>query len=291
MTKTLLILTVLLEASWGYCQLPAGTWEGNFGRVQHMIQPLKIILELERVNDSFYRGISHLYYEKGKYEHYTIKAKFNPRDSTLDVREDSTIRIKALIKFRFVRGTYYLKMATNGDLTYLDGGWLPHNRFFWDDGPFPSYFVPVERKKDEQALTAINGSTETVAITRGNSDDKSVLARRNEVQSLVELNPNQEDSIRVDIYDNGIVDEDTVSLYLDDRLIISRSRITAQPITLFIKIRDLKPISKLKLIANSLGNIPPCTALIKIHAQGKWYEVTLTSNLEMNGVVEFFLRL
>ncbi len=98
------------------------------------------------------------------------------------------------------------------------------------------------------------------------------------------------DSVKCALYDNGEIDNDTASVYLNDSLIIEKQRLSAQPIEFYLSFDKTKRIQKIKLFADNLGSIPPNTALLIITTRNNRYLITLSSNYSQNGSVEFFLR-
>ena len=116
------------------------------------------------------------------------------------------------------------------------------------------------------------------------------ISRRDDVQMIIEVDKKDKDSIRVDLYDNGQIDNDTVSVYINDRQVISKQMITAKPITFYISLSEDKHFDKIKLIAENLGSIPPNTALMVITTTKKKYDVFLSSNYEKSAAVEFFIK-
>jgi hypothetical protein len=115
------------------------------------------------------------------------------------------------------------------------------------------------------------------------------LQRRIDIQSLVEINEKEADSIKIDIYDNGIVDNDTVSVYFNDLMIITQKMISQKPISFYVK-PDKKKLNKLILVAENLGSIPPCTAFMIVTTKRKRYEVNLSSDTHSNAAIEFFFK-
>lgn len=91
----------------------------------------------------------------------------------------------------------------------------------------------------------------------------------------------KEDSIRILLYDNGIIDNDTVTVFYNNKVILEKYMITSQA-------KELKiPISKtsenlIELFANNLGTIPPNTALLIIYAGEKRYELHASYDLNNN---------
>jgi len=96
----------------------------------------------------------------------------------------------------------------------------------------------------------------------------------------------EEKTFKVDLYDNGQVDGDTVSLYLNGKLMVSRQRLSTTPISLTIDLSD-DDQQDLVMYAENLGTIPPNSALMVVTSGGKRYEVNITSSEQTNGAVRF----
>jgi hypothetical protein len=94
-------------------------------------------------------------------------------------------------------------------------------------------------------------------------------------------------TFRVDLYDNGQIDGDTVSLYFNGKLMISKERLSAKPITLKIKINPEISDNDLVMYAENLGSIPPNTSLMVVHVGDKRYEVNITSTDQTSGTIRF----
>jgi hypothetical protein len=108
--------------------------------------------------------------------------------------------------------------------------------------------------------------------------------RENEVVKTIVTNANE---ISINVYDNGTIDNDTVSVYLDKKLVISKQRLTGKPITLKFQLDDTIDYHELVMVAENLGEIPPNTSLMVVNAGNKQYEVRITSNEQKNAVVIF----
>jgi hypothetical protein len=93
--------------------------------------------------------------------------------------------------------------------------------------------------------------------------------------------------ISVRLYDNGEIDGDTISVYLDGRAIISRKGLSTQPITLQLKMDEDNPEHVLVMVAENLGRIPPNTSLMIVQDGDKRYSVSITSTEQKNAMVRF----
>ena len=95
------------------------------------------------------------------------------------------------------------------------------------------------------------------------------------------------ESFRVDLYDNGDIDGDSVSLFYNGRLLISHKRLSDKALTLTLKVEDKKDINELVMYAENLGEIPPNTALMVVTDGDSRYEVRISSDLQRSGVIRF----
>jgi hypothetical protein len=93
--------------------------------------------------------------------------------------------------------------------------------------------------------------------------------------------------VTVRLYDNGEIDDDTISIYFDKRLLISGKRLSASPITVKLKIDDENQVHELVMVAENLGRIPPNTALMIVDAGDQRFDVRITSTEQKNALVRF----
>ena len=94
-------------------------------------------------------------------------------------------------------------------------------------------------------------------------------------------------TIKIEIYDNGQVDGDIISLYLNEKLLLPSQMLTAQPITININVKDNEDKYDLIMYAESMGKIPPNTALMIVTTATNRHEINITSTELSSGVVRF----
>jgi hypothetical protein len=116
--------------------------------------------------------------------------------------------------------------------------------------------------------------------------NKSAMIRSRENNLMQTLIINTED-VTVKLYDNGEIDDDTISVYLDNKLILSNKRLSTVPIIVNLKIDEANPDHELTMVAENLGRIPPNTSLMIVSAGEQRYEVRITSTEQKNAVVRF----
>lgn len=95
------------------------------------------------------------------------------------------------------------------------------------------------------------------------------------------------ETFTVDFYDNGEIDGDTISVFFNGKLVLSNQMLTDKPITLKLTIDPEKTINELVMYAESLGTIPPNTALMIVHDGDDRYEARIESDLGRNGTIRF----
>ena len=116
----------------------------------------------------------------------------------------------------------------------------------------------------------------------------AVLAsRKNELLKTLTVNNNQ---IELRIYDDGAIDNDSVSVYYDNKLIISKARLTDQPIIVKITVSPSVNPHQLVMVAENLGDIPPNTSLLVVLDGEKRYEERIISNEQKNVMINFMYK-
>ncbi len=96
--------------------------------------------------------------------------------------------------------------------------------------------------------------------------------------------------VKIDLYDNGEIDGDSISLFLNGKLFMANKRLTEKPITLYLDNDELKHNNELVMYAEDLGTIAPNTALMIVTDGTKRYEVRITSDLQKSGAIRFLKK-
>jgi hypothetical protein len=134
--------------------------------------------------------------------------------------------------------------------------------------------VDPVRPEDKKDLT-IKPNTKTQDLLRSREN--------NLIQTLL---INSED-VTVKLYDNGEIDDDTISVYLDKKLVLSKKRLSAAALSINLKMDESNPEHELIMVADNLGRIPPNTSLMIVTAGEQRFEVRITSTEQKNAVVRF----
>ena len=97
--------------------------------------------------------------------------------------------------------------------------------------------------------------------------------------------PLQGDSIELRFFDNVQVDGDSITLFLNDKLIFTHVRLTEKPFVVKLSVNDLNETNELTMVAENLGSIPPNTAYMEAIVGDKRYDVNLSSTEETSGMI------
>jgi len=95
------------------------------------------------------------------------------------------------------------------------------------------------------------------------------------------------DEVTIKLYDNGEIDGDSISVFVDKQLTLSHKGLSASPIVLKLKFDENQEEHEVVMVAENLGRIPPNTSLMVITAGDQRYQVQITSTEQKNAMVRF----
>jgi hypothetical protein len=144
--------------------------------------------------------------------------------------------------------------------------------------------TPVITRRDTTS-TSITVLKQPQKIT---APTPSVLKTRE--NALVRKIETEAGEIKMDIYDNGQIDGDSVTIYHNNELIRSHMRLSQKPITVTIDVNPSQPHHEIIMVADNLGTIPPNTSVMIITTPSKRYEVFISSSEQKNAKVVFDLK-
>ncbi len=108
-----------------------------------------------------------------------------------------------------------------------------------------------------------------------------INTRAAEVLQTVDI---AEDSVILSLYDNGEIDGDTVSVFLNNEQIISKAGLKATAYKKTIMVPKGQS-AQLTLFAENLGSIPPNTGLLVIYTGEQRYQIHFASTMSKNAVI------
>ena len=96
-------------------------------------------------------------------------------------------------------------------------------------------------------------------------------------KKLVKELPLTGDSIELRFYDNAQIDGDSISIFLNDRLLRENIRLTGSAYVLKLAVAELQDLNELTMVAENLGEIPPNTSYMVAIIDGKKHDAYLAS--------------
>lgn len=143
--------------------------------------------------------------------------------------------------------------------------------------------ISPEKSKTDIAKDEVPQIT-NITVPEKKPVDNSFEKRSNTLIKTIEID---NETFRVDLYDNGEIDGDSISLFYNGRLLLSHRRLSDKAITLTLKVENPKDVNELVMYAENLGEIPPNTALMVITDGDSRYEVRISSDLKNSGAIRF----
>jgi len=96
----------------------------------------------------------------------------------------------------------------------------------------------------------------------------------------------ESDSVRLSFYDNGEIDGDSISVFVNNNLILSHQALAAKAFNLYLHLDSTRDVNEISMFAENLGRIPPNTALMVLTDGKNRYEVFMSSSLTENATIE-----
>jgi hypothetical protein len=111
-----------------------------------------------------------------------------------------------------------------------------------------------------------------------------IEGRKSEFSQVVNF---KADSLELSLYDNGEIDGDTVSVFMNGEVLLSRQGLKASAIKKTIYITPGNEDFTLVLFADNLGKYPPNTGLLVVHDGEDVYNLRFSSDLQKSAGIVF----
>ncbi len=112
--------------------------------------------------------------------------------------------------------------------------------------------------------------------------EKEFTERENVVTNEIEV---ESDSLIIDVYDNGEIDGDIISVFYNQNLIMFNQKLTHKSIHINLTLDSAKAVNEITMFAENIGLIAPNTALMRIHDGKKQYDLRISSTLKKNATI------
>jgi hypothetical protein len=301
--KKLALFTLLLLALNASSQSVFGYWYGK-GNVKtkkgsdYNNYLVELILSNEK---GFVKGILN-YYFKNTYRSVQVKGNYNPKSRQLSLYNIPVTYHGSLASMEVdcnmtLQATH--RIAKGGDNLVGAFVGLPEYKYICTDISF-NLGKDADISKTDSILKALREYKETYQVWRPTMFDTLAavnIVQRKVVNYVVEDRFKQRenvvaneievssDSIKVDFYDNGEVDGDSISVFFNKQLLAFSQKLSSRSIHFDLKLDPTKEVQELTMYADNLGSIPPNTALMIVTDGKKQQEIRLASNLDKNATI------
>jgi len=168
----------------------------------------------------------------------------------------------------------------------------------------PSNDIKTTAISEKKDIPVVPVNVMTVKETKPATDitDKTVVDSRKAIEDIIQQSKAiggrisefaqevtfKSDSLELSLYDNGEIDGDTVSVYINGELIMPHQGLKASAIkkTIYIKPGDFNDFT-LVLFADNLGKYPPNTGLLVVHDGEDIYHLRFSSDLQKSSGIVF----
>ena len=208
--------------------------------------------------------------------------------SRADMIVDCQMDFKALHRVAKAGSSLSGKFIGRGSYQYTCPALVFDLKLNKDAGNQDSVLTALRNFKESYQLWSPTAADTLVAATVQQRKIQNLVVDREYAQRTLDIQNEiivSSDSIQIDLYDNGEVDGDSISVFFNDQLFGANLKLSTRSVHLDLKLDSTKEVNTLAMFANNLGTIPPNTALMLIYDGKKRYELRLSSNLEKNGAI------
>lgn len=298
--KKLILFATFFIALNSYSQTVFGYWYGK-ANVKTKSSASNYLVELILQPEKGYvKGILS-YYFKNTFRSIQVKGNYNTKNRELKLYNIPVTYYGSLnsMEVDCVMNLFAtLRVAKAGSNLVGSFTGLPDNKYMCVDVNF-NLALSADMSKQDSVITALRNFKESNQVWKPSVFDTlpSINIVQRKVVNYVVENQFKErenvliqeievdsDSLRIDFYDNGEIDGDSVSVFFNNQLLAFSQKLSTRSLHFDIGI-DTTKLNELSMFADNLGSIPPNTALMIITDGDKQHEIRLSSSLEKNATI------
>ncbi|HYF30037.1 MAG TPA: hypothetical protein VD993_02855 [Chitinophagaceae bacterium] len=275
--RSTIAIAFLLVSSVLNAQNLNGIWRGKLTPEAGGCFPVYYLeLQISEINNVI-SGNAYDYYDKTRFVRLDFNGRFNTTTKRLVLIEEKILTVQIPRDCFPCIKTYDLTYSQNGKDEFLTGDFKGHGA--------------------DRRLACPPGR---IVLQRMMQSEFPVQVRQNDtlarIQQAIQLKPREKEvvqtyildtsHIKIELYDNAEIDNDTVSVFLNNTLLLYKKRLTDKALPLTVSAFPGTEY-ELMMYAENLGSIPPNTALMVITSGKKRYELRVSSSEQKSAVVKF----
>lgn len=272
--RFLLYLFITVLSFHGSAQDISGIWRGkrtqqSGGCFTEYFQELQISVYNNQI-----LGRSYSYIDEDRYTKILFKGEYDPANHKVNISESLILEYKIPEQCIPCIKTYMLDWSNLNNEEYLSGVWEGYQSGNRRECP-PGR---IRLKKETSSLFV----QEKFTMEEFERNFQLPLRPVDNIQTLFFSVPD----IKIELYDNAEIDGDTVSVYLNNNLILHKKRLTDKPIVLYLTAVQGDEY-ELVMYAENEGSIPPNTSLMYITAGEDRYELKISTSRQKSASLKF----
>lgn len=231
----------------------SGFWKGSLGIPSSCFSENNIEIQVEMKGNEAY-GHSYHFQDLDYYVKKNVRGVFNKQTKSFIIQESDVTTFKIPERCIVCIKKYDLVYYREGNVETLRGNW-----------------------------------TGKIEGTNRDCDGGYIILTRTKESSFAEIPEVLVDTgeLRLDFYDNGTVDGDSITVLVNKKVVLSKQLLGAKPITMTLRIDPYNTFQEVEMVAENLGSIPPNTALLIVTAGDKRFQLFLTSTEAKSARVRF----
>jgi hypothetical protein len=299
--KKILPVIILFSGLQTFCQSPVGFWYGSANvKLNNTYSNYLVELIIEQQGNNV-KGVLN-YYFRNTYRSIPVWGTYN-KQTRMVFFKDIPVSYYGAYFNRDVDCQMNLsaKLLVSKAGSNIKGSFISHPQYKYTC-PEITFNLKLNSGaiNKDSIMRAIGSQKERFQVWRPSESDTftavSVVQRKvvnfvidNEYKKrdneLVQEITVQSDSLKIDFYDNGEIDGDSISVFFNNELMAFNRILSTRSVHFDIVLDNNKPVNELSMFADNLGAIPPNTALMVVNDGKKRYEVRLSSNFEKNATI------
>ena len=320
---SLLLLCTSVQAQkltgiWrGYFSAANGIFRDDIGEEMY-----KYEVQIDQQSDNSVKGVTYSYKSTVFYGKSTMQGIYTASSKNLIVKELKLVELKIGSNSEPCLMTCYLDYVKIGKLEVLQGTFISTNAKNKKDCGSGKVYLERVLKSDfelEEFLAHPKPAapiTQQKPMVKPSNKDSDIVNRDNETDNtattikttvpenkksittnvtpkvlvqrdnfLIKRILTSEPIVKVELFDNGTIDNDTISLYHNNEQVIIKGKLNYQPLTYSFNCGNEPVNHELILVAENLGEIPPNTAIMVVTIGKKRQEIFLTSDEKKNAKI------
>ena len=150
--------------------------------------------------------------------------------------------------------------------------------------PQPQTTIPKETQPVTKTENKPPAKEPAVVVTKPPTITEKFIERKKVLTTELPL---LGDTVEIHFYDNAEIDGDSISLFMNNRLVFEHVKLSDKPHIVKFAVSELTENNELVMVAENLGAIPPNTSYMIAYVNGVRYTANLESTENSSAMIRF----